>query len=257
MSKSKFRSWAIRMLKTRTGLLGRVLIDRARRVRAYARTRYALDQVDPTPAGSPPEAYALLVRRTDRAGGPRVPSDHRFRILFVVRPGPSEALCTRYRGYNVMEALRLAGVETDHLDDRRIPERLEELLVFDLVVLVRRKMSPEIDRLLQFADEFSIPVICDLDDYIFDTEVIECSDFLRQMPLEHARATIDEYRELVLRTHYYTGATECLRERAAALGKASYRIPNGLNLVQFELSRQATEWVRHRRDEARGADRLF
>ena len=33
-------------------------------------------------------------------------------------------------------------------------------------------MSPEITRLLEFADEFSIPVICDLDDYLFDEEVI-------------------------------------------------------------------------------------
>ena len=80
-----------------------------------------------------------------------MPSDRRFRVLFIVRPGPSVADCTRYRGYNIMEALRLAGVETDHLDDRRIPERIEEILLFDLVVLVRRQMSPEIHRLLEFA----------------------------------------------------------------------------------------------------------
>ena len=250
MSKSEFRSWAIRMLKTRTGLLGRVLIDRARRVRDYARTRYALDQVDPTPSGSPPKAFALLVCRADRAGGARVPSDRRFRILFIVRPGPFDAACTRYRGYNIMEALRLAGVETDHLDDRRIPERLEEILLFDLVVLVRRRISPKITRLLEFADEFSIPVICDLDDYIFDEEVIPCSDYLHEMPLKQARELIQGFRELVLRAGYYTGATVFLRERVAALGKASYRIPNGLNQVQLDLSRSAVEAVRHGRDGA-------
>ena len=163
-------------------------------------------------------------------------------------PDRLHAPCTRYRGYNIIEALRLAGVETDHLDDRRIPERLEELLLFDLVVLVRRLMSPEITRLLEFADEFSIPVICDLDDYIFDEEAIPCSDSLQEMPLEQAREVIRVFRELVLRAGYYTGATDFLRERAASLGKASYRIPNGFNQVQFDHSCSAVEEVRHRRD---------
>ena len=257
MSKSEFRSWAIRMLKTRTGLLGRVLIDRARRVRDYARTRYALDQVDPTPSGSPPKAFALLVCRADRAGGARVPSDRCFRILFVVRPGPSVAACTRYRGYNIMEALRLEGIEADHLDDRRIPEQLEELLLYDLVVLVRRRMSPEISRLLQYSSRHSIPVIYDLDDYLFDDEVIPCSEYLREMPLAEARWLIQEFRELVLRADYYTGTTEFLKERAASLGKVSYRIPNGLNQVQLELiPRGRPGGLAYTRSRAT-ADRLF
>ena len=158
------------------------------------------------------------------------------------------AACTRYRGYNIMEALRLQGIEADHLDDRRIPEQLEELLLYDLVVLVRRRMSPEINRLLEFAGEFSIPVICDLDDYIFDDEVIPCSDYLREMPPEQAREMIQDFRELVLRADYYTGATEFLKERATALGKVSYRIPNGLNQVQLELSRTALQEAWHSRD---------
>jgi len=248
MSKSEFLSWVVRMMKTRTGSLGRYLIHRARTLRDFARARFPRYQVDPTPAGSPPKAYALLVRRADRAGAPRVPSDRCFRILFVVRPGPSVAACTRYRGYNIMGALRLEGIEADHLDDRRIPEQLEELLLYDLVVLVRRRMSPEINRLLEFADEFSIPVICDLDDYIFDDEVIPCSDYLREMPPKQARGMIQDFRELVLRADYYTGATEYLKERATSLGKVSFCIPNGLNQVQLELSRAALQEAWHSRD---------
>ena len=162
-------------------------------------------------------------------GGPRVPSTHRFRVLFVVRPGPTEAACTRYRGYNVMEALRRAGVETQHLDDQKIFERLDELRQFDLVVLVRRRMSPEIVRLLEFADEHAIPVVCDLDDYIFDEEVIPESDYLRAMPLDQARELIHEFREIVLRATYYTGATDILKIRkAATLGKTSSGSPTAL-----------------------------
>src|SRR5262249_26013184 len=137
----------------------------------------------PKAPSEPPKLYS---RQIDRAGAARVPSHRCFRVLFIVRPGPTEALCTRYRGYNIMEALRLAGVEADHLDDRRIPERLEEVLAFDLVVTVRCRWSPEIAQLLDFAGRFSIPVICDLDDYLFDEEVLPYSDFLRAMPLEQS-----------------------------------------------------------------------
>ena len=117
-------------------------------------------------------------------------------------------------------------------------------------------MSPEIIRLLEFADEFSIPVICDLDDYIFDGEVIPCSDYLREMPEEQARGMIHEFRELVLRAGHYTGATEFLRQRAVSLGKASYYIPNGLNQVQLDSSHSAVEEVRHSAMSG-DANRLF
>ena len=136
----------------------------------------------------------------------------------------------------------------DHLDDRRIPERLEELLLFDLVVLVRRKMSPEISRLLDFAEENRISVVCDLDDYLFDDEVIPHSDYLRAMEPEQARELTRDYRELVLRSSYYTGVTEFLRDRATSLGKTSHWIPNGLNLAQIHRSRSAVHEIRHRRD---------
>jgi glycosyltransferase involved in cell wall biosynthesis len=149
-----------------------------------------------------------------------------------------------------MEALRLAEVETDHMDDRRLHERLEEILLFDLVVIVRGRLAPEIAPLLPFADHFAIPIVCDLDDYLFDDEVISCSDHLGAMPLEQAQAQIRDYRELILRSGYYTGATDFLRKKAASLGKASYLIPNGLNLVQVELSRQALEEVRQSPDRA-------
>ena len=64
------------------------------------------------------------------------------------------------------------------------------------------------------------------------------------MPLEQAQGQIRDYRELILRSSCYTGATDSLRKQAAALGKPSFVIPNGLNLVQLELSGQALEEVR-------------
>jgi glycosyltransferase involved in cell wall biosynthesis len=145
----------------------------------------------------------------------------------------------RYRAYNVMEALRQAGVECALFDDRTMTNRLGEVLAFDLIVLVRRRHTPEVSRLLEFAETHKLPVICDLDDYLFDLEVLPHSEYLSREPIEKASALIHEFRELVLRCRYYTGSTRYLTERADALGARAYLIPNGLNAAQLALSKAA------------------
>ena len=74
-----------------------------------------------TPAGTSASAKGAPSRGPDRAGGSRIPSVHSFRVLFVIRPGVWDAACMRIPGYNIIEALRLAGIEVAHLDDRHIP----------------------------------------------------------------------------------------------------------------------------------------
>ena len=154
-----------------------------------------------------------------------MPSHQCFRVLFVVRPGPSVAACTRYRGYNVMEALRQAGAEVDHLDDRQIPETARGVAPFRPVVLVRRRCPRRSPCLLDFAERHSIPVVCDLDDYLFDDEVIPHSDYLRAMEPEQARELIGELQRARAPSGLLHRCTEYLRDRAASLGKASYLDP--------------------------------
>src|SRR5271166_954453 len=143
MSQSELYSSAVRTLTNKTELVGRLLIQGSRSLLHKAIAPLQRPQVPPLPE-SPLEPPKPCLPRMDRTGGLRVPSHRCFRVLFIVRPGPTEAACTRYRGYNIMEALRLSGVETDHMDDRRLHERLEEILLFDLVVIVRGRLSPEI-----------------------------------------------------------------------------------------------------------------
>jgi glycosyltransferase involved in cell wall biosynthesis len=159
----------------------------------------------------------------------------------------------RYRAYNVMEALRLVGVASEFVDDRLLPGRLGEVLAFDLVVLVRRRSSPEIELFLEFADRHRIPVVCDLDDYLFDREVLPHSEWLGQQPIEYAEALVNQFRELVSRCPYYTGSTPYLIERAARLGVSAHLIRNGLNSTQLEMSRIARETV----EPARGGPDLW
>jgi glycosyltransferase involved in cell wall biosynthesis len=224
---------------------GRLLKAKIRRlVPGVIRRNLKLLQKPPLPlpihVPSPP-VPALYCRRVYKAGCPRIPSSHCFRVVFVVIPGISDAACMRYRAYNVMEALRLVGVETDCVDYRLITSRLNELLAFDLIVLVRRSRSSEVEMLLAFADEHSIPVVCDLDDYLFDDEVLPHSEYLRMLPSEAANDFIQGFRDVVLKCRYYTGSTEYLRQRAADLGLTSYLIPNGLNTTQIEMSRIALD----------------
>jgi glycosyltransferase involved in cell wall biosynthesis len=191
------------------------------------------------------------IRLPDRVGGPRIPSIRKFRVLFVVRPGVWDGVSMRYRGYNIIEALRLAGIEADHLDDRYVIEHLDEALAYDLIVLVRRQMTPEIARLLDAAERFSVPVVFELDDYLFDDEIIPYVEMYRALPIDEARREVRKWRDLLERCDFYTGSTEHLTERAAAIGKASYFIHNGLNVATIELSRRALEGAR-RGSERRG-----
>ena len=179
-------------------------------------------------------------REITRAGPARVPSPGRFRVLYVIRPGLYNAGSTRYRGHNLIEALGIFDIEATHLDDRRLPESRTEILAFDLVVIVRRDKTPEITRLVEFAKRHSIPVICDLDDYLFDEEVIAHSDYLRSQPAKAASAVIEGWRELIRMCGSYTAATPFLCDRAKLLA-STYHIPNGLNQAQIELSRCALE----------------
>jgi glycosyltransferase involved in cell wall biosynthesis len=182
----------------------------------------------------------------------RIPSLESFRVLFVIRPGVWDAACMRYRGYNVIEALRRSGVEVAHLDDRQLPERLGEALSYDLIVLVRRQMTPEIALLLEGAGELAIPVVCDLDDYLFDDEVIPYVAMLRQAPIDQARRIVREWRAVLKRCQFFTASTAYLTERAAALGKGVYLIRNAMNEAQLVLSRMALETPR----EAAARDRI-
>ena len=196
---------------------------------------------EPLPAPQPAAIPALP--RLERSGGPWVPSAARFRVLYVVRPGVWDAACMRYRGFNLVEALRIAGVEADFLDDREIPTRLAEALGYDLIVLVRRQASPEVLLLLDEARKLAIPTVCDLDDYLSDEEITPFVAMLKAMPQGQARAWVEQWRGVLNRCDFYTGSTRYLVERAALLGKPSFLIPNGFNTSQIALSRSARENV--------------
>ena len=156
------------------------------------------------------------------AGGPRVPSHRCFRVLFVVRPGPLEQHCMRYRAYNVTEALRTVGVLTEHLDGDLVRHRLDEVLAFDLIVLVRRRghrrwgCSSNSRHAMRFRSSATSTITCSMTRLSHRASTYDiCRSRARQ-------AVINEFRESVLRCRYYTGSTSYLTRRAASVGATSH-----------------------------------
>jgi glycosyltransferase involved in cell wall biosynthesis len=166
-------------------------------------------------------------------GVPRVRAAGRYRVLFVIKPGPFDASTTRYRTYNVIEALGQSGVEVGFIDVDELDQRQAEVLAHDLLVLMRRTATPAIHRLLDAAGKARVPVVFDIDDYVFDREAMPYLDYMKWF-----YPYILGYRETFDRCEYFTGSTPTLVERARRLGKKSHWIRNGLNSVQIELGLQ-------------------
>lgn len=183
-----------------------------------------------TPAGPP-------AHRTD---GASVPTPRKFRVVFLVATGAYDAAAMRYRGHNVIEALALLDVEAEYVADEDVAARLAHILSFDLIVLVRRQHTERIAAVLDAARAAGVPVVYDIDDYVFDPWLLPYVEgYHRYLPAAEALQLIGRLRACLDRCDYFTGSTPYLIEQAAALNKTCFRIRNGLNAAQLQLSEAA------------------
>lgn len=181
----------------------------------------------------------LRTLEPDRTGGPRIPSDQIFRVAYIVRTGVHDAASMRYRGFNLIEALHEVGIEATYFDEPQISDRIRDVLGYDLIVLVRRPTSDVVLDLVAAADRWRIPVVFDVDDYIFEDDVIPHIAFIQHQPPEVGQNWISQYRRMLLAAGYFTSATRTLVNRAHALGRPGFVIRNGFNHSQLILSEQA------------------
>lgn len=168
----------------------------------------------------------------DRVGDPRIPSEHKFRVAFVVRTGVYDAASMRYRGFNIIEAVREAGVEAASFDEPKVLDSISEVLTYDLIVLVRRPFSEVVSQLFSVAKAHQIPVICDVDDYLFDDSVIP------HIAAGVGSGWIDAYRQTLLAASYFTAPNQYLVDRATVVGREGFVIRNGFNRAQLAFSEQ-------------------
>lgn len=171
----------------------------------------------------------------------RAAREHKFRVAYIGHAAASEAASLRYRAHNLIEALALKGVEAAFVPEENIPERLREVLAYDLIVLVRRRWTRTIDNLVRAARQLGIPLVFDLDDYVFDSWVLPYMDFSRDGLADWTLQYIDSFRETIENCDYFTGATRFLVERAELADKPSWVIRNGLNSAQLALCQLLVE----------------
>jgi len=176
-----------------------------------------------------------------RTGGASVPTERRFRVVYIGHIAAQDAASLRYRAHNVIEALTLQGVEAMFVPEEDAAARLADVLAHDLIVFVRRSWNPTIKALVQIAQQAEIPVVFDLDDFLFDPWILPYIDSARGASAADALHGIKDFRTTLEFCDYYTGTTRFLVEKVAALNKPGWVIRNGLNVTQLDLCRALLE----------------
>lgn len=185
---------------------------------------------------NPTEAPQVCVA----AGADR--QEDRFRVVYVGSRWAFDAATMRYRAHNYIEALALAGLEATFVSQDEVHTQLSAILSCDLIVLVRRILDDTTTTLIGLARRRGVPIVYDIDDYIFDPWVMPYVEAL-QDPLGRAKALrlMEELGACLDQCLYFTGSTAYLAEKAGALGKKSFVIHNSLNAAQLSLSQAARE----------------
>ncbi|WP_224360479.1 rhamnosyltransferase WsaF family glycosyltransferase [Hyalangium versicolor] len=160
-------------------------------------------------------------------------------VLFVV--GCHEGESKRYRVVNVSEALGATGVSTLVMSDAQLPEMIARGVKAKALVIFRAAWTEELGKLIALARKAGARVFFDVDDLIFEPENIDNVRVVRDAfgPEERAQYLegVKRYRRTLLECDAVTCPTDFLRQRAEALGRQSYVLPNTLNHRQIEIAR--------------------
>jgi glycosyltransferase involved in cell wall biosynthesis len=172
-----------------------------------------------------------------------------LRIAFIGSSAECEAQSMRYRAHNVLEALALVGVQGLFTAQEEVPDKLSAILSHDLIVLVRSPQNAVSRMVIDAAHRLGRPVVFDIDDYLFDAWILPYVEAFRGMPRGEALRILDEIGDCLQACDYFTGSTSYLAEKAAALGKPSFVLPNGLNATQLDLAHRALRQRADRRPD--------
>ncbi|WP_316151124.1 methyltransferase domain-containing protein [Cupriavidus sp. BIC8F] len=177
---------------------------------------------------------SALVSGQGGSSDPAITNQH-FDVVFAI--GCWEGESKRYRVHNLAEGLEDLGYQVHVMPYGRIGVLQEQNVKADVVVLFRAPydLGVGVDQFLKYAKIRGIKVVFDVDDLVFDPDVIDQIDGFRQLPESEQKQYIDgvhHYRELLLAADMVTVPTEYLRARVEKLGKTAVVIPNSINEAQ-------------------------
>jgi len=199
-----------------------------------------------------------------------------FDVVFAIGCWGGES--KRYRVYNIAEGLTKMGYQTLVIPFERISDVVEHNVRADVVVLFRAPFDEcfSVKVFLKYAKARDIKVVFDVDDLVFDPDIVDQIDAFRSLSPDeqkHYVAGVHAYRKLLLASDAVTVPTEYLRARVESIGKPAFVVPNSINDEQLAVAtrleaerREKADTVRigyfsgtrtHQADFAQCADALF
>ena len=189
-----------------------------------APTRYCIHVESPWHA----EMLGRVAERTIASSGPTL------RVLYV-SDGP-ETMCRVYRVVHHVAALQAAGVDASWLPlTEAAKAKAEEV---DVVVVFREPWNDSLERLHDICRARSIPIGFDIDDLLFDPQIltVENFDHLRLIPESERQDWLRKvvgYRRTLTESDFAIVSTQPLAEAAEVFGVPVYVLPNGLDAAMI------------------------
>ncbi|MDG2305936.1 MAG: glycosyltransferase [Candidatus Binatia bacterium] len=208
--------------------LRRLAADREE-VRALA-SRTSLEPVSVRAHAQASEAlYREVVRE---AGGPRPSAARRRlagrRVLFLTG---MDGAPLRYRAWNLLERLALAGMQGDvlyHSDLRAVAAARAA----ELIVLYRAPFSATVARVVREARARAVPVLFSSDDFVFRADDLADAPALQHpdpQVVDGYRQSVEGHARCLDAADGFLGSTPELADGARDLGHPSYCLANGLS----------------------------
>lgn len=149
--------------------------------------------------------------------------------------------CHTYRVKNMVDALNADGITATWTTSASAEQDFRIIENAKLVVVHRSFWSNSLDNIFNFCNQHKIPIASDIDDLIFDENLIESGqiDFISNL----SKAAINEwknkarmFRETLLAADFCITSTPLIRDHLIATGKHAVCIPNGFSVETADLS---------------------
>ncbi len=209
---------------------------------AFARPDICESRVDAVsnPFSLPPSS--LCADDIDIGTYKRLVSPRHFRVLYV--SGDPSSPSHRFRIENHIEYLTAIGIQAAWIPVYDVKGRLSEALLYDLIVFWRVAWTEEVQTLLDNCREAGIPTIFDVDDYVFEPDIVQVEKidgirFLSKEKLAQYWWGVERYRKCLEEVDYCTMTTKFLADRANELGKQTWVLQNGLSDSFVRISEEA------------------
>lgn len=169
-------------------------------------------------------------------------SEPRAKVAYVVGAWKGES--KRYRVFDMLDYLEGQGVSAFSCDSLTLLRHLEWLDGSTALVLMRLEYSQAVGRLIDEAHAKHIPVVFEIDDYIFDPSAVDAVDAIRDWPPDARRnyqLSVVRYRQTLEACDFAICSTESLSQAVKRIGKPAYVVPNGLSGRHLALAKAARD----------------